>query len=199
MRYLISILRKLMSFFMLYSLVCLAQADEQDSVYNAVENQLNLCNFSKNNTRITSLFPVDNDSKYLNGIYYGVVKKNRNNYLIKLYFENSFLKYIEIQDNKLRLGIKDNSEKIVLHIPCQDIYQNEFLCKSNKILFNNPNHLKDIKKLCLSNLKHRKIPKTSYLPDIVVEYLYFNGINIKFLNDLFKYQTKITNGIVDTF
>jgi hypothetical protein len=34
---------------------------------------------------------------------------------------------------------------------------------------------------------------------MVVEYLHANGINANFLNDLFRYQTKITNGIVDIF
>jgi hypothetical protein len=199
MRYFISILRRLISFFMLYLFVSLAQANEQDSVNNSIDNQINVCSTSKNNAKIIPLLPVDNDIQYLNGIYYGAVKENRNNYLIKLDFEDNFLNYIEIQDNTLHLGIKDNSRKIVLYIPCQDIYHNKYLCQKNKILFNNSNQLKDLKKLCYSNLKHRKIPKTSYLPDIVVEYLYFNGINAKFLNDLFKYQTKITNGIVDTF
>lgn len=199
MRYLTLILRIPILFFIMHSFECLAQANEEKSAYNSVENQINVCNISEYNNKITLLFPINSNINNIKGIYHGVVKKNKNNYLIKLDFEDSFLKYIEIQENTLQLGIKDNSKKIVLHIPCQDIYQNKSLCKSNKILFKNTNQLKDIKKLCSSNLKHMKISKTSYLPDIIVEYLYFNGIKENFLNDLFEYQTKITNGIVDKF
>lgn len=94
----------------------------------------------------------------------------------------------------------DSTSKIVLHIPCQDIYHDKSLYQKSKILFYNPNQLKDLKKLCYSDLIYRKTPKkTSYVPDMVVEYLYVNGINANFLNDLFRYQTKITNGIVDIF
>ncbi|WP_239375218.1 hypothetical protein [Snodgrassella gandavensis] len=75
MRYFISILRRLISFLMLYLFVCLVQANEQDSVNNSIDNQINVCSASKNNAKIIPLLPVDNDIQYLNGIYYGAVKK----------------------------------------------------------------------------------------------------------------------------
>lgn len=158
-------------------------------------NRPNICKGSKT---ITKIFTSQN-LKYLNGNYYGVFLKNKYDYSIKLNFDNNFLNYVEIQDNALHVGIRDNSRKIILHISCQNIYNDKSFCHRNKILFDNTNQLKKLKKICSSNSIAKNIPKTSYLPDILVAYLYFNGINTQFLKDLFEYQKIITNGIVDTF
>lgn len=173
--------------------ISMVQATEIENVESI--NRSNIC---KGNKKITKIFTSQN-LKYLNGNYYGVFLKNKYDYSIKLNFDNNFLNYVEIQDNALHVGIRNNSRKIILHISCQDIYNDISFCHSNKILFDNANQLKNLKKICSSNVISKNIPKTSYLPDIVVEYLYINGINIQFLKDLFEYQKFITNGIVDTF
>lgn len=75
MRYLTLILRIPILFFIMHSFECLVQANEENSAYNSVENQINVCNISEYNDKITLLFPIDSDINNLKGIYHGVVKK----------------------------------------------------------------------------------------------------------------------------
>lgn len=75
MQYLTLILRIPILFFIMHSIVCLAQVNEEKLAYNSVENKINVCNISEYNDNITLLFPIDSDINYLNGIYHGVVKK----------------------------------------------------------------------------------------------------------------------------
>ncbi|PIT09868.1 hypothetical protein BGI30_06450 [Snodgrassella alvi] len=193
MKRLILNLEKKISVMIICFFIGIVHATEIENVESI--NRSNIC---KENNKITRIFTSKN-LKYLNGNYYGAFLKNKYNYSVKLNFDNNFLNYVEIQDNALHVGIRDNSRKIILHISCQDIYNDISFCHRNKILFDNTKQLKNLKKICSSNVISKNIPKTSYLPDIFVEYLYINGVNIQFLKDLFEYQKIITNGIVDTF
>lgn len=191
-------LMKKFFFLIFYLFASFALANEHDEIIDFIKNSKNVCEVSKSKSVITML-NFDKNDEYLDGYYYGTIKKNKNNFFIILNFKDNYLKRIEIQDKTLHLGIKYNPQKIVLNINCQDIYNSKKLCYKDFVLFNNPNKESSLNQLCYSKLKYKNIPKTSYLPDDVVEYLFANGFNIPFLKDLFKYQSQITNGIVDTF
>ncbi|WP_037405221.1 hypothetical protein [Snodgrassella communis] len=75
MKYMLSILRRLISFLILYLFMCLAQANEQNLVSDFIRDQKNICNSLENNAIVIALFPVYNNDIYLNGIYHGAIKK----------------------------------------------------------------------------------------------------------------------------
>ena len=156
-----------------------------------------ICN--KQKFYITPL-KINKDVSLNNGVLYGIMKDNNKNYSIELVLKNNHLVSLNVYDNTLSIGIRGSTQ--VLDFSCSILSHStnipeNIICNLNSIFSYNEKRDEDLKKICFSNHKNRKIQSSDYMGNRFSNYLLANGFKVDFINHILHYKAIKNHGILD--